>query len=110
MSVFKACVKKALQGENLELFRSVCDAVWSCCLSARDKDIKIISESLDVISRMVETLDEELVVPLLGIIEECASVVCFENKQMNTGSDAMLLILFMLNSSIISKLFLPIVQ
>ncbi|CAB3976879.1 Armadillo repeat-containing 4 [Paramuricea clavata] len=80
MSVFKACVKKALQGENLELFRSVCDALWSCCLSARDKDIKIISESLDVISRMMETLDEELVVPLLGIIEECASVEYFRGE------------------------------
>ncbi len=75
MSVFRACVKQVLRGENLELFRSVCNALWSCCFSARDKDVKIISESLDVISRMVETLDEELVFPLLGTVEECASVV-----------------------------------
>ncbi|XP_028402892.1 armadillo repeat-containing protein 4-like isoform X2 [Dendronephthya gigantea] len=79
MSVFKVCVPKfnLVQDDRLELFRSVCNALWSCCLSIRDKDVKIISESLNVFSRLVETQDEELVVPLLGIVEECASVEYF---------------------------------
>lgn len=75
MSVFKACVKQTLQEDNLRLFRSVCSALWSCCLSTREKDAKIISESLNVISRLVETQGEKIVEPLLGIVEECASVV-----------------------------------
>ena len=77
MSVFKAYSKQALRGEDMQIFYSVCNALWSCCLSAREKDVKIISESLDVISRLVEMLDEDMVVPLLGIVEECAgSVSC----------------------------------
>ena len=75
MSIFKDCVKRPLQGSNIELFRSVCNALWSCCLSVRSKDVRIISESLHDIYRMVEILNEELAYPLLGIVEQCASMV-----------------------------------
>ena len=76
MSVFKTCARQTLREDNhLRLFRSVCSALWSCCLSTREKDTKIISESLGAISRLVETDGEEIVVPLLGIVEECAEVV-----------------------------------
>ena len=87
MSVFKACIKKTLQGDNLKLFRSVCSALWSCCLSTREKDAKIISESLDVISRLVGTQCEEIVVLLLGIVEECASVVSSWESRVSTSSN-----------------------
>jgi hypothetical protein len=80
MSVFKACTKQAICGEDMEIFNSVCNALWSCCLSARDKDVRSISESLHVMSCILETLDDELAVPLLGIVEECASVVSFTNS------------------------------
>lgn len=75
MSAFEACIKHALLDQNLDLFRSLSNALWTCCMSPKEKDVKLISESVDILFRLVETLDEELVVPLLGIIEECSSVV-----------------------------------
>ena len=82
MSVFKTRAQQTLREGNRRLFRSVCSALWSCCLSTREKDAEIISESLGAISRLVETHGEEIAVPLLGIVEECASVVSFLNPRL----------------------------
>ena len=75
MTVFQRCVKETVQEDKLTLCQSVCYCLWSCSNSIRQQDVSCVSELLPVISKLVDSQNESLVIPLLGLVEECASTV-----------------------------------
>lgn len=84
MTVFQTCVKAPLKDDNLTLCQSVCGALWSCSKDIREQDVSCVSESIAITSHLVDSQKETLVIPLLGIVEECASLVC---RSKGTGTE-----------------------
>ena len=78
----KSHIQSTLADVPLDKVRASANAIWNCCKSQRNRKLVISSEIPPYLIRLLErTADEDIHVPVIGIIRSCSTDVsiCFIN-------------------------------
>lgn len=67
----------AEQERDMEVARCGALALWSCSKSTRNKEAIRRAEGIPLLARLLRSSQKNMLIPVVGTLQECASEVCF---------------------------------